>query len=202
MSDLRREKAREKADAKQLEQRKNLLAKDNKKKQSLTRIFKTIKACSILYPNGWTARQFSEKYINLYGNLNPYTGEVCLPTYDIHASIRGLMYETSPSSTQHWFQYGNLKYKEQVAPWFCYNKALAVVNNANNWKKTTSEISSSRRAGKGLWFAVVDGPNSIYNWSDEIYGPLPTEEILKIAKEGRRIGVRKKATTETTAAAQ
>jgi hypothetical protein len=162
-------------------------------RRSLARMFKAVNECARLFPDGWTTSQFTKNYMEMFPNVHPYTGEE-LDTdtkYDIKASIRGLMYETSPSSTQHWFRYGLLKKSEEIAPWFCYNKALAVANNIHGWKLTTSDVSIERRREKGKWFILKDGSNSLYNWSDEIYGPLPTPDILSEAAQNRPTGVRK-----------
>jgi len=110
--------------------------------------------------------------------------------YDIAAGIRGIMYETSPSSEQHWFRYGMQKVREQVAPWVFVNKQLAVVNDAFKWKVTTTDMAKARRRSKGLWSYMSSGSHAFYDWSLEEYGPLPTEEILKEAALGRKVGAR------------
>ena len=143
------------------------------------------------YPDGFTAGELSNKYIEIYGKINPYNGEPVDDKYDIHASIRGFMYETSPSSAQHWFKYGIKKIKQQIAPWIFFNKELAIVNNSFEWKVSSNELKKKQMQQKGKWKFLVRGSSTFYLWSDEIYGPLPTEKQLEIAKQGRKIGTRK-----------
>jgi len=161
--------------------------------KTLRNLIPAAKAAALQYPDGFTSRQFTDLYIALYGRINPYTTEPIADTdeYDIHAAIRGIMFETSPSSAQHWFRYGMQKVREQVAPWVFVNKQLAIVNDTFNWKVTTSEMAKARRQNKGTWKYMENGSHAFYDWSVEQYGPLPTEEVLKEAAIGRKIGVRK-----------
>lgn len=141
--------------------------------------------------NRFTATQFTTKYIEMHGRVNPYTCEEVQGTYDIHAAIRGLMYETSPSSSQHWFRYGLKKGTEQVAPWIFVNKELAEVNNRFNWMISSPELKKAQKQAKGMWQFLPNGPLTYYMWSNETFGHLPTEEQLENAKQNRKIGVRK-----------
>ena len=136
------------------------------------------------HPDGFTTKKFTQKYIKHFPNINPYTLKEVDDSYDIHAAIRGLMYETSPSSTQHWFRFGTLKHRKQVAPWIFANKNLAEVNNEFQWKSTTPEHASARRQRKGLWKVIDD------NWNEAEYGPLPSNKILKEAEKDRKKGNR------------
>jgi len=170
------------------------LQKKNKKfevqTQTLSYLIPAARDASNRYPNGFTTKQFAQLYITRYGNINPYTLEPVDEKYDIAAGIRGIMYETSPSSEQHWFRYGMQKVREQVAPWVFVNKQLAVVNDAFKWKVTTTDMAKARRRSKGLWSYMSSGSHAFYDWSLEEYGPLPTEEILKEAALGRKVGAR------------
>lgn len=158
--------------------------------KTLTNLIPAARDASTKYPNGFTAKQFTNLYIQRYGNINPYTLEPVDNKYDIYAAIRGIMYETSPSSEQHWFRYGIQKVREQVAPWVFVNKELAIINDAFEWKVTTKDMVKARRQNKGLWNYMTTGSHAFYDWSTEKYGPLPTEEILKAAAVNRKVGVR------------
>jgi len=158
--------------------------------KTLTNLVPVAKKASQDYPDGFTAKQLTDMYIFRYGRINPYTLEAVDEGYDIHAAIRGIMEETSPSSAQHWFRYGIQKSDEQVAPWLFANKQLAIVNNAFGWKITTSEIAKARRQNKGKWIYMIEGGNARFDWPIEKYGPLPTEDVLKEAAIGRKVGVR------------
>ena len=138
---------------------------------------------------GFRAKEFTTKYIQLYGNTNPFTGEQAEATYDVSAAIRSLMYECSPSSNQSWFRHGVGKKAEQVAPWLFYNKALAEFNDANNWKQWTETTSKGRE--RGTWFVLTEGSNARYDWHNEKYGPKPSAEQLAAAAIGRTLGWRK-----------
>ena len=104
------------------------------KRQSICNMIRVARSLDNQYPDGFTASQCVSKYIEMYGYINPYTLEKVSATYDIAAAIRGLMYETSPSSEQHWFRYGIRKTREQVAPWIFVNKELAI-NNTECWNR-------------------------------------------------------------------
>lgn len=143
-------------------------------------------------PEGATAKDVTDAYVELHGRINPYTLELAPESYNMCAAIRGFMYETSPSSEQHWFRYGVKKVREQVAPWIFANKELAKVNNEFEWKVSTPEMSAARRQNKGLWIIISKGSLAFYNWNEEKYGPLPTEDILIRASKNRKIGVRSK----------
>ncbi len=164
------------------------------KDKSLSVMFKTAKQAETIYPNGFTTKQFCEKYIEINGRINPYTLEEVDEFYDLSAAIRGFMYETSPSSEQHWFRYGMKKVRQQIAPWIFANKSLAIVNDRFGWKdvKSNPEILSARRRNKGIWIRITEGSNAYYDWNDEKYGPLPSEDILNIAARNRKIGKRKR----------
>ena len=166
--------------------------------KTLANLIPAAKEASNQYPSGFTPRQFADIYISLYGKMNPYTLEPVDDKYDIYAAIRGIMYETSPSSEQHWFRYGMQKVREQVAPWVFFNKQLAIVNDAFEWKVTTREMAKSRRQNKGLWNYMTSGSHAFYDWSSQKYGPLPSEEILKAASMERKVGVRGRSVQNET----
>ena len=143
---------------------------------------------ALIRPNGkFTTGDVEEAYKRLYPNINPYTLKQYCGCYDIGAAIRGLMYESSPSSQQHWFQYGHQKVREQVAPWLFANKNLASVNNDFNWKQTTSIMATARRQQKGFWQLIQDP--SLRDLPEE-YGKIPSAEILHEASQNRKKGAR------------
>jgi hypothetical protein len=143
---------------------------------------------ALIRPNGkFTTGDVEEEYKRLYPNINPYTLKQYCGCYDIGAAIRGLMYESSPSSQQHWFQYGYQKNREQVAPWLFENKNLASVNNDFNCKQTTSVIATARRQQKGFWQLIQDP--SLRDLPEE-YGKIPSAEILYEASQNRKKGAR------------
>lgn len=180
---------------------KKKLSKDKKQKEkyeikdrSLSVMIRTAKRAELEYPNGFTTKQFCDLFKHINGSINPYTLQNVESDYDLNAAIRGFMYETSPSSEQHWFRYGIKKVREQVAPWIFANKNLAIVNDKFGWKdvKSNPEVLSERRKQKGLWVRIVEGSNAYYDWDNVKYGPLPQEEILEIASRNRKIGKRKR----------
>jgi len=168
------------------------------KDRSLSVMFRTAKQVEAIYPNGFTTKQFCDKYIQFNGRINPYSLEEVDYEYDLCAAIRGFMYETSPSSEQHWFRYGMKKVRQQVAPWIFANKKLAIVNDSFGWKdvKSNPEILSARRKNKGIWIRITEGSNAFYDWDNEKYGPLPQEDILNIAARNRKIGKRRRLIIE------
>ena len=183
---LKRAKAEEKLAAKKRRSRR----KHEVSKEAIGRMVHIGLEVSRRYPNGASMTDITQLYINTYGNINAYTGELCGDAYDVHAAIRGLLGETSPSSTQHWFRYGLKKNRCQVAPWVFVNKELAQANNQFGWKVSSKELILARRRNIGLWKYLPLGPNTYYAWSDTLYGPLPTDDILELAKIGRKIGRR------------
>jgi len=150
------------------------------------------KAASIRQNGEFTTGELEEAYKQMNPNINPYTLSECdYDRYDINAAIRGIMYETSPSSQQHWFRYGCQKNHQQVAPWLFANKNLAMVNKHYKWKNTTSEIATTRRQNKGLWqLILVD--TSLGELPEE-YGEIPSAEMLNEASQNRKKNMRKKA---------
>jgi hypothetical protein len=172
---------------KESEKQRKLTEKYEVKNRSLLNISRIGKEASEKYENNqFTAKELANMYITKYGRINPYTLEPVDDNYDIYAAIRGIMEETSPSSAQHWFRFGKQKTSLQVAPWIFVNKELASVNHSFGWKITTKEMASARRKNKGKWSFLPDGSNSIYDWSNEKYGPLPTNEMLAEAAVGRK----------------
>jgi hypothetical protein len=140
------------------------------------------------HPHGFSASIFTNKFREIYGNMNVWTGELNDNDYDTNAGIRSLLYEMSPSSSQHWFKYGIGHKEKEVAKWYFINKSLAILNNKYEWKNTTAGTGRGGRKEKGNW---IYQPYLFKEfWSVENYGPLPTEEMLVNAKLGRRIGVR------------
>lgn len=186
-----REERKRERDEKKQQHEQNEMAKIRIKERSIRKMFRTAKALQRECPDGFTPKQLVQKYIELNGEINPYTLEIVSNDYDIDAAIRGFMYETSPSSQQHWFKYGVRKERNEIAPWLFYNKELAIVNNQFDWRVSTPEMAAERRRCKGKWFVLEDGPNTYYDWNTEIYGPLPTNVQLKNASR-RKSGFRSK----------
>uniref|UniRef100_A0A6C0D994 Uncharacterized protein n=1 Tax=viral metagenome TaxID=1070528 RepID=A0A6C0D994_9ZZZZ len=141
-------------------------------------------------PPEFSVNQFCEKYIQLFGRINPYKGTPILEgdKYDVYAGIRGLLYELSPSSTQHWFQYGKKKSGEEIGPWFFANKELALVNNAYEWNTSTTAQKSAQRRHRGMWTSLP--PDSRATYDANLFGPIPDEATLEQASVGRKIGRR------------
>lgn len=185
---LREERKRQREERQREREEQKEMAKIRIKERSIRKMVRTAKALQRECPDGFSPKQLVRKYIELNGEINPYTLESVRSDYDIDAAIRGFMYETSPSSQQHWFKYGIQKTRNEVAPWIFYNKELAMVNNRFDWKVSTPEMSAERRRCKGKWFVIENGPNAYYDWNTEIYGPLPTNAQLKNAS--RRMGFR------------
>jgi hypothetical protein len=134
-----------------------------------------------------------EKYIELFGRINPYNLKPpANDEYDLKGAIRGIIYESSPSSMQHWFRYGKKKLARQVSPWIFANKNLAISNNKFNWRKTDKEMATDKKKNIGVWFLIKDA-NLEFCWDEDKYGPKPTQEQLDEAEEsGERVeGVRK-----------
>jgi hypothetical protein len=191
-------KNRENQEKKELKNRENQEKKELKNRErheirtsSIRNIIQVAKDAAAKYADGFTAKQLTDLYISTRGRLNPYTMKIEDESYDITAAIRGIMEESSPSSVQHWFKYGVRKSAQQVAPWVFANKKLAIVNNIYGWKITTKEFASARRQSKGKWMYIENGYLAQYDWCDDKYGPFPTENILREAAIGRKIGVRK-----------
>jgi len=180
-------KSQEKKEKKELKNRE----RHEIRTSSIRNIIQVAKDAAAKYADGFTAKQLTDLYISTRGRLNPYTMKIEDESYDITAAIRGIMEESSPSSVQHWFKYGVRKSAQQVAPWVFANKKLAIVNNIYGWKITTKEFASARRQSKGKWMYIENGYLAQYDWCDDKYGPFPTENILREAAIGRKIGVRK-----------
>ena len=186
---------REAAAARETRQREAAAARETRqreRREHRNKIFENVRKAgeqaALIRPNGkFTTGDVEEEYKRLYPNINPYTLKQYCGCYDIGAAIRGLMYESSPSSQQHWFQYGYQKNREQVAPWLFANKNLASVNNDFNWKQTTSVIATARRQQKGFWQLIQDP--SLRDLPEE-YGKIPSAEILHEASQNRKKGAR------------
>ena len=134
--------------------------------------------------DGFTTAQFVEKFKQIYGNINAWSGVVNPEDYDADASIRSLIYEMSPSSAQHWFKYGMKKNSYQVAPWSFVNKKLSDLNHQYEWMVTTA--GTGRAKSKGTWKFVFH--LSRENWDTQLFGPLPEEDTLLNAINQRKIG--------------
>ena len=140
---------------------------------------------------GYSINVIVEKYIELYGYINPYSLEPVEDTYNIKAAIRAIVYESSPSSLQHWFRFGQKKLSTKVCPWIFANKNLAISNNKFNWRKTTDEMVTDKKNNTGLWLFIKE-PNVEFCWKVDKYGPLPSKQQLDEAEAiGERvIGIR------------
>jgi hypothetical protein len=160
--------------------------------KSISIMIKTAKRTAEFFGNKFKCINLCEVYIHMNGLMNPYTLEEVDDKYDLEAAIRGLMYESSPSSAQHWFRYGAPKEREQIAPCIFYNKSLATVNNEHGWKVSDSELKQKQREKEGYWSYMEEGSNAFYDWDEEKYGPLPTNDVLNAATVGRKVGTRGK----------
>jgi hypothetical protein len=160
--------------------------------KAITRIIMIAEILFIKFPAGFKINHFTNEYIENFGRLNPFTSEIMDEEYDIHAAIRSIVYECSPSSLQHWFKYGISKNIFQIAPWLFYNKELAEFNNNGCWKmvKARTIEEKNNKYEHGLWKILPRGNFTQYFWDNEIYGPKPTLTQLRKARVGRLIGVR------------
>jgi len=163
------------------------------KRDAFMKIFKVAEQLDIENPDqGYTINNIVEKYIELHGHITPYKMMRHLEdNYDINAAIRAIVYESSPSSMQHWFRYGKRKSARKVCPWIFANKNLAIINNKYNWRKTTNEMTTDKKNDTGLWYYIKERDIE-FSWKEDKYGPLPSREQLIAAEESgeRVIGVR------------
>jgi len=185
------QRAREKenarnAKAQQLEREKRLRIheKETKRFEAFNRMVQVGIALHKTHLDGFTTAQFVEKFKQMYGNINAWSGVVNPEDYDGDASIRSLIYEMSPSSAQHWFKYGMKKNSYQVAPWSFVNKKLADLNHEYQWMVTTA--GTGRAKSKGTWKFVFHLSRD--NWDNELFGPLPDDDTLLKAINQRKIG--------------
>jgi len=166
------------------EKRQRIHAKETKHFEAFNRMIQVGIALHKTHLDGFTTAQFVEKFKQVYGNINAWSGVVNPDEYDGDASIRSLIYEMSPSSAQHWFKYGLKKYSYQVAPWSFVNKQLADLNHEYQWMVTTK--GTGRAKSKGTWKFVFHLSRD--NWDNELFGHLPDEETLLNATNQRKIG--------------
>ena len=162
------------------------------KKESILKLIQVAKKLKKLNKKrGYTISDIVETYIDIHGKINPYSLEPVLEDYDLDAAIRGIVYESSPSSLQHWFRYGERRSSAQISPWIFANKELAIINNKFDWRKTSSEMAKEKRNNIGKWYYIKE-PNIQIDWNETKYGPLPTKEQLDNAEEsGERLkGIR------------
>jgi hypothetical protein len=140
---------------------------------------------------GFRVGDICEKYIELHGNINPYSTKPAEDGYDIRAAIRGLIYESSPSSLQHWFRFGERKGNQQISPWIFANKDVAIINNNYGWQKTSNDMINEKRQSIGRWLVITEN-NPQFGWNEDKYGPLPTNEQLSQCEQSgeRRVGIR------------
>ena len=166
------------------EKRQRIHDKQTKRFESFNRMVQVGIALHKTHLDGFTTAQFVEKFKQIYGNINAWTGVVNPDHYDGDASIRSLIYEMSPSSAQHWFKYGMKKNSYQVAPWSFVNKKLADLNHEYQWMVTTA--GTGRAKSKGTWKFVFHLSRD--NWDNELFGPLPDDDTLLKAINQRKIG--------------
>jgi hypothetical protein len=166
------------------EKRKRIHDKETKRFESFNRMIQVGIALHKTHLDGFTTAQFVEKFKQIYGNINAWSGVVNPEDYDGDASIRSLIYEMSPSSAQHWFKYGMKKNSYQVAPWSFVNKKLADLNHEYQWMVTTA--GTGRAKSKGTWKFVFHLSRD--NWDNELFGHLPDEHTLLNAINQRKIG--------------
>ena len=177
------ERVRAKED-REREKRNRIHEKETKRFEAFNRMIQVGIALHKTHINGFTTAQFVDKFKQIYGNINAWTGEVNPDHYDGDASIRSLIYEMSPSSAQHWFKYGIKKNSYQVAPWSFVNKKLADLNHQYQWMVTTA--GTGRAKSKGTWKFVFHLSRD--NWDNELFGPLPEEDTLLNSINQRKIG--------------
>ena len=182
---IEKERARiTKQELREREKRQRIHEKETKRFEAFNRMIQVGISLHKTYLDGFTTAQFVEKYKQIYGNTNAWTGEVNPDDYDGDASIRSLIYEMSPSSAQHWFKYGMKKNSYQVAPWSFVNKKLADLNHEYQWMVTTT--GTGRAKSKGTWKFVFHLSRD--NWDNELFGPLPDDDTLLNAMNQRKIG--------------
>lgn len=180
-----RERARlAKEEERDREKRRRIHTKETQRFEAFNRMIQVGIALHKTHIDGFTTGQFVEKYKQVYGNMNAWTGEVNPDGYDGDAGIRSLIYEMSPSSAQHWFKYGMKKNSYQVAPWSFVNKQLADLNHQYQWMVTTK--GTGRAKSKGTWKFVFH--LSRHNWDNLLYGQLPDDHTLFNATNLRKIG--------------
>jgi len=177
------ERARAKED-REREKRNRIHEKETKRFEAFNRMIQVRIALHKTHLDGFTTAQFVEKFKQIYGNINAWSGVVNPEDYDGDASIRSLIYEMSPSSAQHWFKYGMKKNSYQVAPWSFVNKKLADLNHEYQWMVTTA--GTGRAKSKGTWKFVFHLSRD--NWDNESFGHLPDEHTLLKAINQRKIG--------------
>jgi len=124
----------------------------------------------------WKIGEFTTKYLDIIGNINPWTTKPFCEKHDKHASIRSLIYEMSPSSAQHWFKYGK-RQKENRCKWSFLNLELMFKNANNNWEKSSG-------GSNGKWYFKIQITEA------DCVGLLPTISQLNYAQIGRKIGKR------------
>jgi hypothetical protein len=173
-----------KEEQREREKRLRIHEKETKRFEAFNRMIQVGIALHKTHLVGFTTAQFVEKFKQIYGNINAWSGDTNPEDYDGDASIRSLIYEMSPSSAQHWFKYGIKKNSYQVAPWAFVNKKLAELNDKYQWMITTK--GTCRAKSKGTWKFVFH--LSRESWDNELFGPLPDEHTLLNAKNQRKIG--------------
>lgn len=173
-----------KAEQREREKRNRNHEKETKRFEAFNRMVQVGIALHKTHLDGFTTAQFVEKFKQMYGNINAWTGDTNPEDYDGDASIRSLIYEMSPSSAQHWFKYGMKKNSYQVAPWSFVNKKLADLNHEYQWMVTTA--GTGRAKSKGTWKFVFHLSRD--NWDNELFGPLPEDDTLLNAINQRKIG--------------
>uniref|UniRef100_A0A6C0CVB5 Uncharacterized protein n=1 Tax=viral metagenome TaxID=1070528 RepID=A0A6C0CVB5_9ZZZZ len=178
------QRMRAKEEQREREKRQRIHAKETKHFEAFNRMIQVGIALHKTHMDGFTTAQFVEKFKQMYGNINAWSGVVNPEDYDGDASIRSLIYEMSPSSAQHWFKYGIKKNSYQVAPWSFVNKKLADLNHEYQWMVTTA--GTGRAKSKGTWKFVFHLSRD--NWDNELFGPLPEDDTLLNAINQRKIG--------------
>jgi hypothetical protein len=142
------------------------------------------------YPEGFNMVTFANAVIE-YFEKNIWTGELDHQQKEqahTHASIRSFVGECSPSSAQHWFKYGIRRSAGEIAPWLFVNRRLAELNNQYEWKVTEENKHNGRGCNGGKWIFVADLLDKEENWPVDLYGPLPSEDQLTEAANGRLVG--------------
>ena len=183
-----KENARIAKEERERQKRKRIHEKETARFEAFNRMIQVGIALHKTHLDGFTTAQFVDKFKQIYGNINAWTGVVNPDHYDGDAGVRSLIYEMSPSSAQHWFKYGMKKNSYQVAPWSFVNKKLADLNHQYEWMVTTA--GTGRAKSKGTWKFVFHLSRD--NWDNELFGPLPEDDTLLKAINQRKIGKQNK----------
>jgi hypothetical protein len=141
-----------------------------------------------MFKDGFSISMFTETWKGLFGTVTSLWSKMKLTdTYEIDASIRSLLYEMSPSSTQHWFKYGYKHEDGLRCPIGFVNPELSVRNDNIGWVVSAQGTGRVTKESKGKWRFVEN--LDLDNWQ-ECWGIKPTTQTLNNAAIGRKKGNR------------